>query len=48
MGNAQVTISASYRISLSAVGRIIKETTTVIWDVLEEKGFLHVPVTADE
>ena len=38
-GDAYVTIAASYRISPTSVGRIIKETTGGIWDVLLEKGF---------
>lgn len=42
-GDAQVTIGASYRISPSAVGRIIHETSQVIWDVLKTHGFLEVP-----
>lgn len=44
-GDAQVTIAASYRISQASIGRIIKETTAVIWDVLMEKGFLKAPET---
>ena len=42
-GDAQITISASYRISQASIGRIIKEITGVIWDTLMEKGFLMVP-----
>ena len=38
-GDAHVTIAASYRISPTSVGRIIKQTTGGIWDVLLEKGF---------
>ena len=39
--DAHVTIAASYRISPTLVGRIIKETIGAIWDVLLEKGFLQ-------
>ena len=39
-GDAHVTILASYRISPTLIGRIIKETAGAIWDVLLEKGFL--------
>ena len=37
--DALVTIAVSYRISPTSVGRIIKETTGGIWDVLLEKEF---------
>ena len=47
-GDAQVTIAASYRISPSTIGRIIKETCKVLWDVLEAKGFLNVPQTEEQ
>ena len=33
-GDNQFTIASSYRISPTAVGRIIRETTGVLWDVL--------------
>ena len=42
-GDAHVTIAASYRISPTSIGRIIKESTGAIWDVLLEKGFLQPP-----
>ena len=42
-GDAHVAIAASYRISPTSTGRIIKETTSGIWDVLLEKGFLQPP-----
>ena len=38
--NAHVTIAASYGISPTLIGKIIKETTGAIMDVLLEKGFL--------
>ena len=47
-GDAQVTIAPSYRISPSSVGRIIKETTAAIWDVLFEKEFVSYPNSIDE
>ena len=47
-GDAQITIGSSYRISPSSIGRIISETTEVIWNVLLEKGFLKVPSTTDD
>ena len=46
-GDVQVTIAASYRISPSSIGRIIKETTALVWEVLSEKEFLGYP-TIDE
>lgn len=42
-GDAQVTIAASYRISPSTIGRIIKETCKVLWDVAESKRFPQRP-----
>ena len=47
-GDSQVSIVASYRICLSVVGRIIKETCQVVWDTLTEKGFLSVPNCAED
>ena len=38
--DAHVTIAASYGISPTLIGKIIKETTGAIMDVLLEKGFL--------
>ena len=40
-GDAHVTIAASYRISPTSTGRIIKESTGAIWNILLEKGFLQ-------
>ena len=42
-GDAQVTISTSYMISPTKVGRIIKETCEAIWEILKQKGFLKAP-----
>ena len=44
-GDAHATIGASYRISPTKVGRIIRETCLAIWNRLIEKGYLHVPTT---
>ena len=38
--DAHITIAASYRISPSVTGRIIKETSEVIWNVLHEWLYL--------
>ena len=42
-GDAHVTIAASYRMSLTTVGRIVKETCAVIWNVLCDKGYVSPP-----
>ena len=47
-GDAQVKIAESYRISPSSIGRIIKETTAAIWEVLSEKGFITYPNSTDK
>jgi hypothetical protein len=47
-GDAQVTIGASYRISPTTTGRIIYETSQVIWDVLKKQGFLEVPQNKEQ
>ena len=47
-GDARVTISASYRISPTTVGRIINETCEVLWNILLENGYLNVPTTESE
>ena len=47
-GDAQITLSTSYRISPTTIGRIIKETTEAIWSVIKEKNFLSVPVSKNE
>ena len=39
-GDAQSTISLSYRISKTSLSRIIKETTDALWKVLSERGFI--------
>ena len=47
-GDAGVTITASYRISATSISRIIKETTKVIWNVFQDKGFLKSPISAQK
>ena len=47
-GDARVTIAASYRISPTSIGMIIKETTCEIWDVLLEKGYLQPPQSSKD
>ena len=42
-GDAFATIAHSYRMSETTVGRIVKDTCEVIWNVLKDKGFLKVP-----
>ena len=42
-GDAHVTIAASYRMSPTTVGRIVKETCAVIWNVLCVKGYVSPP-----
>lgn len=42
-GDAQLTLATCYRISPSVVGRVIKETTNVIWNVLKERKFIDPP-----
>ena len=42
-GDANVTIAASYRMSPTTVGRIVKETCAVIWNVLCDKGYVSPP-----
>ena len=42
-GDDQITIATSYRLSPTTVGRIIKETCQVIWNVLSDKGYLLAP-----
>ena len=46
-GDAQFTISSSYRVSPTTVGRIILETTSVIWDQLS-RGYLKHPSSDKE
>jgi len=47
-GDSFVTISGSYRMSATTVGRIVKDTSKVIWDVLCAEGFLKVPQMSTE
>ena len=42
-GNTNITIGLSYRLSPKTVGRIIPETTQVIWNCLVEKGYMNAP-----
>ena len=41
-GDAQTTIASSYQISPTSIGRIIKETCPIIWDTLQNNGYLSV------
>ena len=41
-GAAHVTIAARYRMIPTTVGRIVKETCAVIWNVLCAKGYVSV------
>ena len=47
-GDAQFTISSSYRVSPTTLSRIIRETTYVIWEALNENGYMCHPTTEDE
>ena len=47
-GDAYSTISASYRIGHTTVGRIIAETTDAIWDALVENDYLNSPKEIQE
>ena len=47
-GDAQVTIAANYRMSLSVVDQIINETCNSIWSVLKDKGYIKPPQTSEE
>ena len=47
-GDSFDTISGSYRMSDTTVGRIVKDTSKMIWDVLGEEGFLKVPQNSTE
>lgn len=46
--NAFSTIAASYRLSSTIVGRIIRETCKALWDVMTENGFLTLPSSSTE
>ena len=46
-GDAHVTIASSYRTSPPVLGRIIKDTCRVIWNVLQARKFLSVPSSQD-
>ena len=42
-GDTHVTAAASYRMSPTTVGRIVKETCAVIWNVLCDKEYVRPP-----
>ena len=42
-GDAQTTISASYRISKTSISRIVRETSEALWEALSSQGYLKVP-----
>ena len=45
MRDSHTIISMNYRMSPTTVGRIIKETCGVIWDILFLKGYLKSPTS---
>ena len=47
-GDSHITIATSYRMSPTTVGRIIKETCSVIWKVLLDNGYLKSPTCEEE
>ena len=47
-GDSFNTIAASYRMSETAVGRVVKETCNVLWMALKREGFLNVPQACDQ
>ena len=47
-GDAQCTVAASYRISPSAVSRIITETCDAIWTSLKRMHYLDCPSNVNE
>ena len=47
-GTSQVDLSAMFRISPTAIGRIINETSKAIWDVLFREGYLQCPQSENE
>ena len=46
-GNVHVTIAASYGMSPTTVGCILKETCAVIWNVLWDKGYVS-PLSSEK
>ena len=48
IGDAFITIGNSYRMSDTIVGRIVKKTCRVLWDVLLENGYLKCPSSKSE
>ena len=47
-GDAHAIIAVSYRISPTLISRIIKETTSAIFDVLLERGYLQPPESSND
>ena len=47
-GDSNFTISCSYRVGVTTVRRIIKETSIAIWKVLFENGYIKAPSTEEE
>ena len=47
-GDSFKTISSSYRMSDTTVGRIVKETCNCLWNVLKEKDYIKSPKNSDE
>ena len=42
-GDAQTTISASYRLSKTSISRIVHETSEALWEALSSQSYLKVP-----
>ena len=47
-GDAQVTISTSYRHSPPTIGRIVQDVCRAIWNALRERGILKIPSSKTE
>ncbi len=47
-GDAFSTIAASYRLSDTTVGQIVKDTCSALWDVLYANKYLRIPKTVAE
>ena len=47
-GDSHTIISINYSLSPTMVGRIIKETSGIIWDTLFLKGYLKAPISKNE
>ena len=48
MWDSHTIISLNKRMNLTTVGRIIKETCSVIWDTLFLKGYLKAPTSKNQ